>query len=367
MGGTAFLKAALLSIISFFLIINQNCINRSSKKSKDAPKDMEYVLKLKPGPDNPRNSEGDFITLKDGRIIFVYTHFLSKGDFGNAYLASRYSTDNGKTWSNEDEIIVKQEGILNVMSVSLLRLQNEEIALFYLRKNSESDCIPMMRISADEAKTWNEPVQCITDKNGYFVLNNDRVIQLKSGRILMPVAYHGEQYSQKSRTGKIFCYFSDDNGRSWLSSREVPNPDSVMTQEPGVVELKNGEIFMFMRTDAGVQYMSVSEDMGETWRPSEKSNIISPRSPASVERIPSTGNLLLAWNNNGINQNRTPLNVAISKDEAKTWENIKTIENDPDGIYCYMAIHFTDDHVLLSYTGHGEETINRLSLDWIKN
>jgi len=41
------------------------------------------------------------------------------------------------------------------MSVSLLRLQNGEIALFYLLKNSEQDCRPVMRLSRDEGTTWS--------------------------------------------------------------------------------------------------------------------------------------------------------------------------------------------------------------------
>ena len=49
------------------------------------------------------------------------------------------------------------------MSVSLLRLQNNYIALFYLRKNSTENCIPMMRISKDEAKSWSDAVPNTTD------------------------------------------------------------------------------------------------------------------------------------------------------------------------------------------------------------
>ena len=36
---------------------------------------VEKIRLLPPGPGNPRNSEGDFIELKDGRVLFVYTHF----------------------------------------------------------------------------------------------------------------------------------------------------------------------------------------------------------------------------------------------------------------------------------------------------
>ena len=47
---------------------------------------------------------------------------------------------------------------------------------------------------------------------------------------------------------------------------------------------------------------------------------------------------------------RTPLNVAISKDDGETWENVKTLADDPNGWYCYTTITFTDEHVLLAWS-----------------
>lgn len=332
------------------------------------------VAQLLPGPNNPRNSEGDFITLKDGRILFVYSHYTgtSNSDHGNAFLAGRYSSDKGKTWTQEDVKIVDQEGDMNVMSVSLLRLKNGEIALFYLRKNSRTDCIPYIRISNDEAKTWSDPRPCITDKKGYFVLNNNRVIQLRNGRLLLAVALHQSPGQTKfSEAGRLWSYFSDDNGRTWKAGNEVPNLSGIVTQEPGMVELKNRHILMFIRTNAGAQYFSYSKNKGVTWSEIERSNITSPTSPASIARIPSTRNLLMVWNNT-VNEKRTPLNIAVSKDEGKTWTHVKTLEDNPDRGYCYIAIHFTGKNVLLAYcagllSGNrlSQTDIKRLSLDWI--
>ncbi len=339
----------------------------------------EVLLRIKPGEDNPRNSEGDFVELKDGRILFVYSRYTgdSTSDHAPAYLAGRYSGDGGNTWS-DDHLIVEREGDMNVMSVSLLRLQNGEIALFYLRKNSLSDCIPMMRISTDEAETWSEPVRTIRDKQGYFIVNNDRVIQLKDGRLLLPVSLHKTPDSEWSGMGRLWSYYSDDHGQTWQSDIEVPNPENILVQEPGVVELNDGRIMMFMRTDTGTQYKSFSKDRGESWSPVTVGNIPSPRSPASIERIPSTGDLLMVWNNNGgeneaLAGKRTPFNTAFSKDEGETWINIRTIEDDPDGWYCYTAIHFTDGHVLLGHcagnrpqgTSLSVTNITKLDLGWI--
>ena len=93
-----------------------------------------------------------------------------------------------------------------------------------------------------------------------------------------------------------------------------------------------------------MQYFSFSEDQGESWSPLEPGNIRSPLSPASIERIPKTGDLLLLWNNNfetgRDGGKRTPFNLAISKDEGKSWSKTKTLESDPNGWYCYTAIEF---------------------------
>ena len=359
-----------ISLLVFIILIVAGCRNKPERNSSRMNHGKELVLNLMPGADNPRNSEGDFITLKDGRILFIYSHYTgsSANDHANAYLAGRYSSDNGETWSEKEVKIVEQEGKMNVMSVSLLRLQNGEIAFFYLRKNSVTDCIPYLRISKDEAKTWSNPQPCIINKVGYFVLNNNRVIQLKNGRLLFAVALH-QSPGEKDATdaGRIWSYYSDDNGKSWTAGEEVSNPGSVVTQEPGMVELNNGEILMFLRTRSGVQYFSYSKDKGKTWSAVEPGNIKSPCSPASITRIPSTGDLLLVWNDNGVDQKRTPFNIAISKNEGKTWINKKILEDNPFGSFCYPAVHYVNNELLLSYynwTTLGS-VIVKLDTDWM--
>jgi len=331
----------------------------------DAP---EAVLVLEPSKEAPRNSEGDFIRLKDGRLMLVYTHFTGGGsDHATAHLAARFSSDGGQTWTAEDELVVSNEGTCNVMSVSLLRLDRGDIALVYLRKNSDEDCIPYLRVSTDEAATWSEPVRCIP-RDGYFVVNNDRVIQLDTGRLVIPAALHGLPGKGFVRRGIAMCFLSDDGGNTWRQSvteLEAPEKSASGLQEPGVVALKDGQLMMLCRTDQGCQMRAYSKDGGETWSPPELTDILSPVSPASVERIPSTGDLLIVWNDHSaispeLAGKRTPLTVAVSGDEGSTWKHVKTIEDRPDGWYCYTAIEFVDDHIVLAYCA-GDKVVGGLN------
>ncbi len=339
------------------------------------------TLELPPGAGNPRNSEGAFVSLKDGRILFVYSHYTAGrgGDHDPAHLAGRYSSDGGRTWTTEDRVIVENEGGMNVMSVSLLRLQNGQIALFYLLKNSEQDCRPLMRLSSDEGATWGAPVTCITDEVGYYVLNNDRAIQLTGGRLVLPICLHWVQGAPKADwQGTLLCYLSDDSGKTWRRSKTVQKGYDaagrrITTQEPGAVELKDGRVMMFIRASGGCQYLAYSSDGGDTWSAPVASDIKSPVSPASIKRLPSTGDLLLVWNNHdtipdSLKNKRVPLSTAVSKDDGKTWQQVRVLEGNPQGWYCYIAIHPMDDAVLLGYcamSGLAHSRITRVPVSWL--
>jgi len=329
---------------------------------------------LPPSPENPRNSEGSMVELADGSILFAYSHFTSGSrDNSSGHIASRLSTDRGRTWSSQDVTLVENEGRENVMSVSFLRLQTGEIALFYAIKNSWDDCRLYMRTSVDEGATWSDPACTIPDM-GYFVVNNDRVVQLKSGRLVVPAARHPRVDGEWSSRGIATCYLSEDVGATWRRAKsELHAPEGVGSglQEPGVIELRDGRLMMLCRTTAGCQFRSYSEDGGVTWSEAVRSDVMSPCSPTTLRRIPSTGDILMVWNDHSgelakLGQKRTPFTTAISKDEGQTWENTKVLEDDPDGWYCYTSALFVHERVILSHCA-GNRDIGGLNLCQITN
>jgi hypothetical protein len=338
-----------------------------------APAAPRILSLLPPAPGNPRNTEGDFLPLRDGRILFAYTKFTGGGgDHATAHIAARYSSDLGATWTANDVTLLANEGAMNVMSVSFVRLkQSRRIAFFYLRKDSDTRCAPFVRYSSDEARTWSsEPIPVIEDNPGYHVLNNDRVIQTAAGRLLAPVALHTSPEGKWTSRGSVRVYMSDDEGRQWRRSPQILEcPDlnnATGLQEPGVVELKGGRLLLFCRTALGSQYVSISSDGGDSWTPPSPSGLLSPVSPASIERIPKTGHLLAVWNDHSaipanLKSRRTPLTLAISRDEGQTWERRRNLLEDPKGWYCYTAIEFVKDRILLAYASGGSDGLKNLS------
>lgn len=299
----------------------------------------------------PRHSEGSMLELKDGTLLLAWTRFYGGGaDASPAHLAAMTSKDGGRTWG-EPYVIQENTGKQNVMSVSLIRLRSGRIGMFYLEKNSNTDLQVYARYSSDEGKTWTPP-QRLTPGEGYHIMNNDRVIQTSTGRILCPISWSPDIGSKEPLV--VFCMYSDDQGKTW--HRSVPDLKAPMAgaMEPHVVELANGELLMLIRTQTGCQYRSISKNKGMTWSKAVPTEIKSPNAPATVKSIPGSKDLLLVWNDNyepdhrGFGK-RTPLTAAISKDNGKTWTHVKNIETAPDHGYAYTSMLFVKDRVLLTY------------------
>ena len=355
-------ETASLCLLFFFigylaLAANLALRGDDGKPAEVAPKVAPMIaksvtLELPSREGNPRNSEGDFIRLNSGDILYIYTHYYGESgdDHASARLMSRVSHNGGLTWSEEDELVLENEGRMNVMSVSLLRLRDQSIALFYLVKENAGDCRPYLRYSYDEGQTWTKRVETIATPS-YNVVNNSRVVLLSDGRILIPVARHayrgGDLYSYESKA-TLFCLISDDGGRHWIQSDEVPNSNNIMYQEPGVVELADGRLLMTIRNASGRQYFAYSSDRGATWTDSVPSPLVSPASPAAIKREPNGERLIAVWNDSP--NARNPLTIALLSPDGTSVVSKKTLDkSDETGsqAFCYPALFYATPETLL--------------------
>jgi predicted neuraminidase len=302
--------------------------------------------------ERPRQSEGDIVVLKDHSLLAAWSDFSSRADHALGRISAARSFDGGHTWGRPF-VLVENEGRLNVMSVSFVRVNAREILLFYLVKNSLKDLKVVVRRSSDEAQTWSRPV-VVTPDGGYHIMNNARVIQLASGRLLCPVSFCDDMAIRDAHLRSI-TYFSDDEGHSWYRGKGVVDCANRGAMEPGLIELKDHHVLQIIRTDRGQIYSSISMDAGNTWGEAVPTGVSSPESPATISRLPyAPRELMLVYNpstNAGIHSvaARTPLVCSLSGDEGRTWSPPRALESDTNFSYAYTSVKWHEMRALLTY------------------
>jgi hypothetical protein len=208
----------------------------------------------------------------------------------------------------------------------------------------------------------------VTPQPGYVLVHNAKFLVLSSGRIIAPVSYkkHGLRIPVDDHGGYVCCsFYSDDNGYSWLRSKNDVDVLPIEGQEPHVVELKDGRLMMLFRTGSKYVGRAYSDDGGETWSEGELVKALPmPRMcPLTVDRIPTTGDLLLTLCSGP--RGRTPLFSMISRDDGETWTNRRNILDDPDTRYGYQFVEFLDDEVLVVTAGGLGVQVVRMGVDWL--
>ena len=342
------------------------------------------LIDLPPSPGNPRNSEGAFLQLKDGRIAFLYSRYAGSSSDDHAYAEIAVIFYDGESWTAPRILVRPEPGTdeTNCMSVSAARMHNGDAAVLYLVKHEGISSEYILRRSTDEFETLDEPVRVVSPTYpGYYVVNNDRIALLSDGSWMIPAAihpssmgYHGI-YDQVDYRSKCAFYVSSDDGRTWRQvSDSVGLPGGAHSwsglQEPGVTELPGGTLYAYFRTDLGRHYESFSVDRGATWTAPQPSAFTGRCSPLLIRKNEWSGKYCAVWNpvpetpfrylhspkpkiGTG---GRTPL-VFASSDDGVHFSPPEILEDDPQGGFCYPALCFTAaDEFLLAYCAGSAET-----------
>ena len=316
--------------------------------------------------EHPRHDHQLIFPLDDERLMLVWSEYYStanhpsseKGQAGisdsvSCQITSMISTDRGRSWSDR-KVLQTNEWKQNVKHPNLVRLSEQEILFSYVGWDSETSRNVFMRRSLDNGKSWGEQVQI--SEPGWYCNNADRALKLSSGRVLLPAhGPHAEKYigGSKYRGGDLhaFVFISDDGFRTWRRSSDSMTAPGRGCHEPTIVELRDGSLYCLLRNTNKVQYFSISEDGGDHWTKPAPTTLASPESPALVKRIPTTGDLLVLWNNVASSSNwpRTPLTAAISDDEGETWKQVQDLENRKDVDAAYPSVTFLGDEALVAY------------------
>ncbi len=327
--------------------------------------ELRLVHELPPAENNPRNSEGSFLRGKGGELLFAYSRYTGDNwaDECPCDIALIRSFDEGETWS-EPEIIAHASlfGVQNIMSVSGVIQQNGDLGFYFCIKEKDLTMTLGRAISSDGVHFTAERVICDFPP-AYYIVNNDRIIRLPDGRLVAPAAYI-QRLVYPHEPFITTLLVSEDDGKSFTRTSMHFAPTAPVHapgyQEPGIAYY-GGRLHLWMRTNAGCQYESISTGGLEAFPEPYPSKFTSPLSPMHIKVIGDTAyaiyNPIPSYNGRvegAGTMGRTPYVLRRTQPGGLEFGELEVLEEDPERGYCYPAVFETHDgKLLLAYCrGH---------------
>jgi sialidase-1 len=277
------------------------------------------------------------------------------------------SSDGGRTWKEQGRMKMewKLAGMVSDGGVSFLRLIDGRLAALLHRhvKGLLGGGLPAISFSKDDGATWT-PARLVGDEEGFWYVMNERLIQLRNGHLLVPVAHRPKKPGAfEGDTCLGLCFFSDDGGETWKRSRTPAKlEDARGMAEPCIAEV--GErVLMLARTGSGFLFSSWSDDGGDAWSKPEATTLVSACSSLTLKTLPD-GRLIVFYNHAapikpGAFFPRTPLCYAVSDDGGKTWGPPVIVDDEgvtnKDRQNIYPSVCFTKEGMLVIWSTHGAD------------
>ncbi|MBX3177186.1 MAG: exo-alpha-sialidase [Candidatus Hydrogenedentes bacterium] len=205
-------------------------------------------------------------------------------------------------------------------------------------------------MQSENGRDWSDPVELVPgDKGGRGPVKNKAII-LSDGTWLAPASTEHQGWN-------AFADRSGDQGKTWERSANFEFDPAKLTGkgiiQPTFWESEPGQVHALMRSTSGHAWRTDSSDGGKTWTPVYDSGLPNNNSGFDAVRL-EDGRILLVYNPVAGNwAARTPLDLAMSEDNGKTWKTVAHLEADPDlrSEFSYPAIiQTTSGDVVITYT-----------------
>lgn len=337
---------------------------------------IETFIIKQASAEHPRHSEGAMLELKDGRLLLIWQEFLASEQGGEdnapSQLSCMESSDGGRTWDHYRVLVHSEPGDVNVYSPNLVRLPTGEIAFLFMRYHSiyPHNTSGFIWISDDEGQTF-KPYATAWERNANS-LCAATIRLLSDGRIIVPMCREVFENGQGTNRYCVGSIYSDNGGKTWHESNNWIDLPLRGCMEPHIAQLRDGSLLMIMRTQMGAVFQSRSTDGGATWSAPQTTGLRSPESCPELINLPS-GDLLVVWNNAPYNPDwyshfgkRTPLTVAVSHNDGKSWSDPLDIETNPDWAFSNPgAIVLSNETIFMNYWACEYEPSGLMGVDRI--
>ncbi|MCR8631241.1 sialidase family protein [Paenibacillus radicis (ex Xue et al. 2023)] len=311
---------------------------------------------------HPNDSHAaNLLELDNGDLLCVWFTGSGEGNPDTNVVMSRLAAGS-EQWSIPVQLSNDQER--SEQNPLLFQAPDGKLWLFHTSNepHNQKTSRVVVRISEDRGLTWG-PSEVLFDGTGIFL--RQPLLVLRNGHWVLP-AYYCKLDGHYS-----VVQISEDEGKSW---KQYEVQDSIHRVQMSVVERSDGTLFAVFRSrQADRVYTSVSDDNGKTWTAPVRSELPNNNSSIQMTKL-HNGHLALVYNNSSLERDqfrwvqrkgefrkktlRTPLTLAISEDEGRTWPYYRNVQmadleyKDSEIGYSYPSIISTSDgklHIAFSY------------------
>jgi predicted neuraminidase len=275
-------------------------------------------------PPTPGCHASTIVETKPGHLLASWFGGKDEGAKDVQIYASAFD---GKAWT-KPEILGTEPG-QPCWNPVLFLTQKGTLYLWYKAGPSPQTWTGFVRTSSDLGKTWSKPEMMPA---GFFGPVRAKPIQLPDGTILAGTSL------ESHRCWTPYVDRSSDDGKTWIRSNSFNTPEKFGQIQPTLFTVGQGKdlkVVALMRSkDPRKICQAISNDGGKTFSPAEATELFNPSAGIDVVRTPNHG-LFLIYNPTAIA--RTPISLAQSTDEGKTWKKVVDLETEP-GEYSYPAM-----------------------------
>jgi predicted neuraminidase len=219
----------------------------------------------------------------------------------------------------------------------LYQIPKGELMLFYKIGPSPARWWGMLVKSADHGKTWGKPVKL---PEGYIGPVKNKPVLLRDGTLMCPSSTEGDG------SWRVHFEYTKDFGKSWKKTDPINDGKTIGIIQPSILTYPDGSLQILCRSRNRAMIESRSSDGGKSWSPVEAIDLPNNNSGTDAVTL-ADGRQLLVYNHvlppgDQVKGERTPLNVAISKD-GETWYAALILEDSPVSQYSYPSVIQTSD------------------------
>jgi len=273
------------------------------------------------------NHAASLVRLADGTFVCTWFSGAQEGNVDNHLMISR-SRDGGQTWS-APEVAVELPGDSLARDPTISWLDGG-LWLTYVMQSAPGsgskapNSAVMVRTSADTGRTWSEARLLDVGRERTYAFS--KPIELLSGEWLFPFYWRYNAYRQPHASVLITA----DSLKTWTTYGDLVLPDSGWALEPAIVQRSDGSLLMHLRTNVGILYRSVSNDLGRTWSAPETTGLPNSDRPGLTRWDDGT---LLAVMPDALD--RDFMSVWMSDDQGWTWPRRLSLGRRIDGQVSY--------------------------------